>query len=155
VSPDGSTIAFLEINPTTQDAAPWAQGTSQLPGGYVFTVPVSGGTPKQFSPTPAIYGPRWIGAGGWLVWTRLDGVTSSSPVGIGGAQIATSVVAQPAGGGTTNVYAKGDGVSSFVSTSGSGACSTAPGAGTARGLAGALLGLLAFAALLRKRSRSS
>jgi hypothetical protein len=156
VSPDGTQIAFLEINPTTQDAGPWAQGSSQLPGGYVFVVPVVGGTPKPVSPVPAMFGPRWIGGGAWLVFTRLDGVTDGGAVGSGGT-VASSVVIVPAAGGTiSSVVASGDGVSSFVSTSGSGACSAAPvGRGGGAGAWGAagLVSLVALASLRRRRRR--
>jgi len=155
VSPDGTQIAFLEINPTTQDAGPWAQGSSQLPGGYVFVVPVVGGTPKPVSTVPAMFGPRWIGGGAWLVFTRLDGVTDGGAVGSGGT-VASSVVIVPAAGGTiSSVVAKGDGVSSFVSTSGSGACSAASvglGGGAASAAAG-LVSLVAVASLRRRRRR--
>jgi hypothetical protein len=153
VSPDGTQIAYLLDPNTTTDAGPWMQGASQLPGGYVYLVPVVGGTPKQVSPTPALFGPRWIGGGGWLVFTRLDGVTDGGPVGSGGT-VASSVVIIPAdGGAVSSVVAMGDGVTSFVSTSGSGACSTVLGApgGTGGAPGAGLISLVAFAGLLRAR----
>jgi hypothetical protein len=154
VSPDGTQVAYLLDS--AADAGPWAvdDAGSQLPGGNVYVVPVAGGTPKQASTAPALFGPRWIGGGAWLVFTRLDGVTGSGAVGGGGGMVASSVVIVPmGGGGISSIVAKGDGVTSFVSTSGSGACSTAlgaPGGAGATGAAG-LISLVAFAGLLRAR----
>jgi hypothetical protein len=150
VSPDGTQIAFLEVDPSSgQDAAAWVVPQGQLPGGYVFTVPVAGGTPMQVSNTPALYGPRWIGAGTSLVFTALNGTADS---GAGTVGLATSVVVvQPDGTGET-VVAQGDGVTTFVSTSGNAACSTAPGERGAPA-AGALLSLAAIAELVRRRGR--
>jgi hypothetical protein len=155
VSPDGTTIAFLKIDPTTQDASPWAQGTSQLPGGYVYSVPVVGGSPSQIAVEPAIYGPRFVGAGGWIVFTRLDGVAGTGTVG-SGQQVAASVVIKKTNGGLPRAVATGDGVSTFVSSSGSGSCSAGPGAGLGRRAAPwamGFIGLLAFARVLRRRLR--
>jgi hypothetical protein len=129
VSPDERQIAFLQIDPATQDASPWMQGSSQLPGGYLYVVPVAGGTPTQLSSAPFIYGPRWIGGATALVLTRLDGYFSST----GG--LATSVLVVAPDGGGVQVVAQGDGVATFVSTSGNAGCSaagaSAPGAGGA------------------------
>jgi hypothetical protein len=155
VSPDGTVIAFLKIDPTTQDASPWAQASSQLPGGYVYSVPVVGGSPSQIAIEPAIYGPRFVGAGGWIVFTRLDGVAGTGGVG-NGSQIATSVVIKKANGGLPRAVASGDGVTTFVSSSGSGSCSAGPGAGLGRRAAPwamSFVALLAFARILRRRLR--
>jgi MYXO-CTERM domain-containing protein len=146
VSPDGKTIAYLQLDTTTQDAAPWLMPPdASYPGGYVYTVPVSGGTPKQISSEPAIFGPRWIGGGTLLVFTRLDGTHD------GGLPAASVVVVAPNGTGE-QVVARGDGVTSFVSTSGSAACSATPGrtAPVIAGLASLMVGL---AAALRRRRR--
>jgi hypothetical protein len=146
LSPDGTQIAFLQIDATMHDAAaPWVQGGSQLPGGYVYVVPVAGGTPKQISSEPAIYGPRWIGGGTALVFTRLDGVASSTGVP------ATSVIAIGPDGGGVHVIARGDGVSTFVSTSGNATCSSGGAVGAGSG--GAALWLCAAAGLARRRRR--
>jgi hypothetical protein len=123
VSPDGKWLAFLALDPTTQDAAPWATPMGGLyPGGYVYVVSIGvspdGGTPQpqQVSSEPAMYGPRWIGGGTTLVFTRLD------DPGTGVAPATSVVVVSPDGGGE-QVVASGDGKSTFVSTSGSGSCS--------------------------------
>ena len=150
VSPDATQIAFLQVDPTSgPPAAPWMveanDASAQLPGGYVFLVPVNGGTPKQVSATPAIYGPRWIGGGASLVFTGLRGLTDAG-------LLATSVVVVKPDGTGQGIVAAGDGVTTFVSTSGSAACSTAPGGG-GRPVAGALLSLAAIAELVRRRSR--
>jgi hypothetical protein len=147
VSPDGTQIAFVQIDPSSQDASPWMQGSSQLPGGYVYVVPVAGGMPKQISSDPALYGPRWIGGGTQLVFTRLDGVT-------GGTQkLATSIVVLSPDGGGEHVVAQGDGVSTFVSTSGNAACGVAGGVGTGRGAWAIAAMMLAAEGLRRRRKR--
>lgn len=130
VSPNGSQIAFLQIDTSLQDAGAWIQGSSQLPGGYVYVVPVAGGTPRQVSSEPALYGPRWIGGGTALVFTRLDGMASST------GKPATSVVVISPDGGGEHTVAQGDGVSTFVSTSGNAACSVGGGGGAAVGRLG-------------------
>ena len=122
VSPDETQIAFLQIDPSLQDASPWMQDGSQLPGGYVYVVPVAGGTPQLVSNEPAVYGPRWIGGGSALVFTRLDGVTAAG-------KLATSVVVVSPDGGDRRIVAQGDGVSTFVSTSGNAACDVVQGRG--------------------------
>jgi hypothetical protein len=152
VSPDGTLIAFLQIDTSSQDVSPWRQGGVQLPGGYLYVVPVAGGTPKQVSSEPVLYGPRWIGGGTALVFTRLDGVPPST------GMPASSVVVIATDGGGLQVVAQGDGVNTFVSTSGNGACAVggAPGAPTdgSRGRGAAAFALLAMACCCaRKRSR--
>jgi hypothetical protein len=154
VSPDETQIAFLQLDPTSgMDASAWMTGSgdasAQLPGGYVYTVPVKGGTPFQVSTTPALYGPRWIGGGTSLVFTGLVGTMDA---GTGTFGLATSVVVVQPDGTAETVVAQGNGVTTFVSTSGSGACSTAPGDRGAPA-AGALLSLAAIAELVRRRSR--
>ena len=120
VSPDETQIAFLQIDPSLQDASPWTQGGSQLPGGYVYLVAVAGGSPQLVSNEPAVYGPRWLGGGSALVYTRLDGTTP-------GGKLATSVIAVAPDGGDKRTVAQGDGVSTFVSTSGNATCEIARG----------------------------
>jgi hypothetical protein len=142
VSPDGTQLAFLGLDPQQQDASAWMQGSTQLPGGYLYLVPIAGGTPAQVSNEPAIYGPRWIGAGTALEFTRLDGVVAST------GRLATSVVVVAVADGGEQVVASGDGVTTFVSTSGNAACSVAESTELGRGgAAGAIFGaagLLAF-----------
>jgi hypothetical protein len=146
VSPDGTQIAFLEINTKLHDISPWTQGGAQLPGGYLYVVPVAGGTPTLLSTEPAIFGPRWIGGGTALVFTRLDGMAAST------GRPATSVVVIGADGGAERIVAQGDGVSTFVSTSGSAGCSV--GAGVARpGGAGIWAMAAAATGLARRRGR--
>jgi hypothetical protein len=122
VSPDEKWLAYVALDPVTQDAAPWANPQGGLyPGGYVYVVPIvvaDGGTPlaQQVSSEPAMYGPRWIGGGTMLVFTRLD------DPGVDGAPATSVVVVSPDGGGE-QVVASGDGKSAFVSTSGSSGCS--------------------------------
>jgi hypothetical protein len=121
VSPDGQWLAYLALDPTVQDASPWSRSPADMyPGGYVYLVPIAppdGATPQpqRVSSEPAMYGPRWIGGGTRLVFTRLDGT--------GGVAPATSVVVESPDGGGETVIARGDGVQSFVSTSGSAGCS--------------------------------
>jgi hypothetical protein len=157
VSPTG-TIAFLKIDPTTQDAGAWqepggggdAGAGPVLPGGYVYTVDVSGNTPAQMiSPWPALFGPRWIGAGDALVFTRLDGIVGT--LGNGGT-LATSVVVVSPTGSVSNVVAKGDGVNSFVSTNGNASCAMVPGR-RGEAVAAVFAALVALAGGLRVRSR--
>jgi hypothetical protein len=144
VSPDGTQIAFLQIDTSTQDASPWARGESQLPGGYVYVVPVAGGTPVLLSNDAAIYGPRWIGGGSALVFTRLDHRAE------GGGRLATSVVVAPLDRSAEHVIAQGDGVTTFVSTSGNAACGVS-GQGAKGGRTGAALWILVAAAGLGRR----
>jgi hypothetical protein len=142
VSPDGKWLAYLALDPTVQDAAPWKLPPDGLyPGGYVYVVAIASpeaGTPQpqRVSTDPALYGPRWIGGGTRLVFTRLDGTTGTAP--------ATSVVVVSPDGGGETVVARGDGVNSFVSTSGSGSCSVTTGSRDGAfglGMLGALVGI--------------
>jgi len=145
ISPDGSTIAFLRLDPSAGDSVtPWALGGAQLPGGYLYTVPTIGGNVHQVSTQPALFGPRWIGGGAQIVFTRLDGVTA-------GGNLMTSVVVTTPGNGSPSVVASGDGVNTFVSTSGNAACGISPG-NAARGGAG-LIALVGLAAYARRRRR--
>jgi hypothetical protein len=144
LSPDGAQIAFLQIDTTAQDASAWMQGNSQFPGGYVYVVPVSGGTPTQVSSAPALYGPRWIAGGTALVFTRLDGIVPTT------GRPATSVVVVAPDGGGQHAIAQGDGVTTFVSTSGNAACN----AGGAAATSGAGLWLVpALGLVMRHRRR--
>jgi hypothetical protein len=153
ISPDGKTLVYLALDPTSQDVSKFDGGTrGQLPGGYLYSVPVDptadGGmsTPQLISTDPALFGPRWIGNGTQIVFTRLDALT-------GGGAPATSVVVIAANGGGATLIAQGDGVTSFASSSGSGACSAAPGgAGGAAG--GALVSLVAALAIRRKKTNA-
>lgn len=152
VSPDETQIAFLEMDTTSQDASLWTTpgGGSTLPGGYVYVVPVAGGTPVLVSSDPAIYGPRWIGGGSALVFTRLDGVAPTT------GRPATSVVVIGLDGGPARIVAQGDGVTSFAATSGNAACGVSPsgarGATGARWSAGVWV-LVAGARWARRRRR--
>jgi hypothetical protein len=149
ISPDGTQIAFLQIDTTLVNAAPWFQGGSQWPGGYVYVVPLAGGTPVQVSIAPAIYGPRWIGGGTALVFTRFDDVSAFT------GKPATSVIVIGADGGGERVIAQGDGTSTFVSTSGNAACAIGrtPGAAGTAGATFALLGMVALCVRRRARAR--
>jgi hypothetical protein len=149
VSPDGTELAFLSLDPVVQDPSPWLVGTSQLPGGYLYVVPVGGGVPLQVSNDPAIIGPRWIGAGTALEFTRLDGVVAST------GRLATSVVVVSPNGGPEQVVAAGDGITTFVSTSGNAACDVAGAQALGRGSpAGAVFGVVSLVALgVRGRRR--
>ncbi len=153
VSPDGTEVAFLQIDPGSQDASAWMQGSSQFPGGYVYVVPVAGGAPRQISNDPALYGPRWIGSGTALAFTRLDSAAA------GPSRLATSVVVIAPDGGGEQVIAQGDGVNTFVSTSGNAACSVgdegAPGGAGRGALAwfGMAVGAFAVDRVRRRRAR--
>ncbi len=146
VSPDGTQIAFLQIDTTSQDASAWTSGSSQLPGGYVYVVPVAGGTPTLVSSDPALYGPRWIAGGSALVFTRLDGIAEST------GRPATSVVVATLDGGAVQVVAQGDGVATFASTSGNAACGVA-GRRVGGRESGTAPWILATAAWLGRRRR--
>jgi hypothetical protein len=117
LSPDETQLAFLWRDPALGDGATWPEG---LPGGYVFVMPLSTpGAAVQVSGEPALYGPRWIAGGAALEFTRLDGVAVAT------GDVATSVVVMSPDASAKQVLAQGDGVQSFVSTSGSAACDVA------------------------------
>jgi hypothetical protein len=121
VSPDGTRLAFLWKDPPAGDGAAWPQG---LPGGFIYVMLMSNpASAVQVSAEPALYGPRWIGGGAALAFTRLDGVAVST------GDVATSVVVMSPDGSAEQVVAQGDGVTSFVSTSGNAACALGPGIG--------------------------
>jgi hypothetical protein len=147
ISPDGKQIAFAQIDTGLQNASPWLQGGSQWPGGYVYVVPVAGGPPTQVSSEPALYGPRWIGGGTALVFTRLDFFAPLT------GKPATSIIVVAPDGGAEQVIAQGDGVYSFVSTSGNAACSigkTREGGAGGMGAAG-IAALVTMSFLVRRR----
>ncbi|HEY3822083.1 MAG TPA: hypothetical protein VGL81_33185 [Polyangiaceae bacterium] len=146
VSPDQKTLAYLQLDPSVQDASLWNLSPSgQYPGGYVYIVPINAGSPPtQVSTQPALFGPRWIGGGTRLVFTGLDGTSDSGPP-------KTSVVVISPDGGGHQVVAQGDGVNTFVSTSGSSACDVA--AGRVGPFGAALVSLAACAQILRRRRR--
>jgi WD40-like Beta Propeller Repeat len=147
VSPDGNTLAFLSLDPAVQDAAPFNYPGQELVGGYLFVGPVDKSSdPVQIGTRAALYGPRWIGGGTLLVFTRLE------PLADGGFPATSAVVITPDGGFRQEV-ASGDGVTTTLSTSGNGACSIGgrafgPGAFSLMSLAG-------IVHLLRRRKRRS
>jgi hypothetical protein len=142
ISPDGTTLAFLGIDPAVQDAAL----AIALGGGYVFTAPVDGSSaPIQVTNRPALYGPRWIAGGTLLVFTRFD----SEP---DGGFLSTSAVVISPDASTGKAVATGDG----YTTTGNGACSMAwiGSGGRAVGPgAFSLLSLAAIARFLRRKRR--
>jgi hypothetical protein len=145
VSPDGKSLAFISIDPAVQDASPFSFGSTPFVGGYLFVGPVDKSSdPVQVGASPALYGPRWIGGGTLLVYTRIDPATD------GGYPASSAVVITPDGGFTKQV-ASGDGLTTTLSTSGNGACSiggraVGPGALSLLSLAGILH-------LVRRRKR--
>jgi hypothetical protein len=147
VSPDGKRIAFLWRDQSTTSSSLWLQGpTGQLPGGRLYVVPVDHSVPPQpVSTEPAYYGPRWIGGGTALVFTRLDGVTQN-----GAGYPATSVIVIRPDGSGEQVIATGDGVTTFVSTSGNAACNL--GSASVPGSIAALF-CAALVALRMRRAR--
>ncbi|MBV9948323.1 MAG: hypothetical protein JOZ69_15840 [Myxococcales bacterium] len=150
VSPDGTLIAFLQLDAATQDTSPWMTAGGQLPGGYLYVVPVAGGTPVKVLNDPALFGPRWVAGGTGLVFTRLDGVAPAS------GREATSVVYVMPDGGSKHTVVQGDGVSSFVSTSGNAACSIGRGSLGSRapgGGFGIAIGIAATGWAVRRRTR--
>jgi hypothetical protein len=151
VSPKGDQLAFLLLDPSSQDAGPWMLGAAdagkQLPGGYVYVVGVDGGTPTPVSPTPALYGPRYLGAGKNVVFTALKSATTPPSIS---PMLGTRVMIAEVNGTTEHAVAEGDGVNTFVSSSGSAACSISPGRSGASA-AGALLSGAALVQLVRRR----
>jgi hypothetical protein len=150
VSPDGTKLAYLQLDPSVEDASAWAGGIWPIPGGYVYVVPVAGGTPTRVSNEPAMVGPRWLAGGTALVFTRLDGVAVAS------GNPATSIVVMAADGGGPHAIASGDGVVTFVSTSGNAACNASAGGGWGGGAAYssvASVAIVALGALGRRRGR--
>jgi hypothetical protein len=144
VSPDGKSLAFLSLDPAVQDAAIFDGG---LGGGYLFISPIDNSTPPvQIGTHPALYGPRWIGGGTLLVFTRLEGPLVSNA-------LPTSAVVITPDGGFRLAVATADGVSTVLSTSGSGACNMS-GAAAGPG-AFSLLSLVAIAHFLRRKRRDS
>jgi hypothetical protein len=145
VSPDGTKIAFLEVDvaASTDDAGYASQG---LPGGYPYLVAVEGGTPTQLSNDFLMYGPRWIGDGTRLLATRYDGYTDGGIV-----EFATSIIVRaPTTGQTPAPLLQADGYKTFASTGSNGGCSVAAGSAPP---AVAWLGVLG-AALARILGRS-
>ena len=145
LSPDGTQLAFLWRDPSIGDGTPWPLG---LPGGYVIVMTISTRSlAVQVSGDRALYGPRWFAGGARLAFTRLDSVAVST------GDVETSVVVMSPDGGAEQVVAQGDGVTSFVSTSGNAACSLSPGTGSRLPweLSVVLVGLVCR---LRKRPRT-
>jgi hypothetical protein len=143
VSPDGTQIAFLQVDGVADDAS---YGSSGLPGGYPYVVGVDGGAPTRLSQDYFMYGPRWIGAGTRLVGARYDGFTDAGLV-----PIATSIIVRsPTPGPTPPPLVQADGYTSFVSTGSNGGCSLTTGAASP---IAALVGLLVAAVLRVARRR--
>ena len=67
VSPDGTKIAFVQVDGVTDDASVTSAGYG---GGYAYVVDVDGGTPVRLSSDFLLFGPRWIAGGARLVATR-------------------------------------------------------------------------------------
>jgi hypothetical protein len=149
VSPDGTTLAFLSVDPAAQDAAPFS--TTEV-GGYLFIGPVDGSAkPHQVGTEPLLYGPRWVAGGALLVTTRSDGLPDA---GGGGLPKTSVLVVNPnADSGAGTVVAASDGINTTLSTSGNGACSMSP-RGVGPG-ALALLSLTALAHFARRRKRGA
>jgi hypothetical protein len=143
ISPDGNWLAFLQLDPSVQDAAAWI---GELPGGYVYLAPIDGSTlPVQISADPAMYGPRWIGGGSLLAFTKVGAVPD------GGFLPATSVTVYTVDGGGEQLVAKANGISTALSTGGSGACNI--GGRAAGPGAFALLWVAAAVHFVRRRKR--
>ncbi len=143
VSPDGTKIAFVEVD-VDASAATTDSGyaSAALPGGYPYVVGVGGGTPTKLSNDFLMFGPRWIGGGSRLVATRYDGYTDA-----GFVELATSVIVRaPTAGPSPTPLVKADGYNTFAVTGSNGGCSMATGAVPP---AMAFLVLLAAAALAR------
>lgn len=145
VSPDFKTIAFLEQTSGMQCPG---QTTSEefCPGGNVFIVPVGNSSqPVQIGSDVALYGPRWIGGGTRLVYTRLDSGGTTTP--------ATSIITVSPSSMNPNSQkiGGGDGTMTFASTGGSAACSL--GGRASAGAAG--LVLLAGLGLVGRRRRAA
>jgi hypothetical protein len=162
VSPDEQWLAFVQIDPSIQDAGPWWGNTCIFgctdyglvqTGGYVYVAPISNfNAAVQISPLPALYGPRWLGGGSLLAFTRLD------PIPANGINSPTAaIVLRPDGGGSKAV-ATADGINDILATSGNGiagACSVGltPGRPGDRALL-AFVSLVLAAPLVRRRRRA-
>jgi hypothetical protein len=141
VSPDQKSVAYLHYDATAHGGA-----ASSGNDGDLYLVPVdASAVAKAVGATPVSgrIGPRWIGGGSRLAWTRAGQAADG-----GDPRSADNVnVVMPDGGGALDIIA-GDGVSTIVGAVGPGG-SCAIGRGDARA---SILGIFVAAlALLRRR----
>jgi hypothetical protein len=145
VSPDGTQIAFVQVDGITDDASVTAAGFG---GGYPYVVLVDGGTPVRLSSDFFLFGPRWVAGGSRLASVRYDSFTDGGLV-----QFGTSIIVRsPAAGPSPPPLVQTDGYTAFVSTGQNGGCDVAPGTTPP---AGAFIGMIAaaFARVFRRRDR--
>ncbi len=147
VSPDQKTIAYLHYDATAHGGA--ASGANE---GDLYIVPVDGSAAAKAvgTATTGRIGPRWIGAGTRLAWTR----TAQAADG-GDPRFAESVnVVSPDGGAKVDIVT-GDGVSTIVGAVGPGG-SCAVGRPLLSSPRVEAIGLLVAAlALVRRRRRAA
>jgi hypothetical protein len=142
VSPDGTQVAFVQVDGVTDDAAVTNEGFG---GGYPYVVSVDGGTPVRLSSEFLLFGPRWIASGSRLASVRVDSFTDGGLVPFG-----TSIVVRPPTAGPSPApLVQTDGYSAFASTGQNGGCNAA--AGTAPPGAAFLFVIAAAAARLFRR----
>ena len=142
VSPDQKTVAYLHYDATAHGGA-----ASNGNEGDLYTVPIDGSAAAKAvgAATSGRIGPRWIGTGTRLAWTR----TGQAADG-GDARYADNVnVVLPDGGARLDIVT-GDGVSTIVGAVGpGGSCAMTQRRGDAG--AGAIALVVAALALARRR----
>jgi hypothetical protein len=146
VSPDQKTVAYLHYDATKNDG-----GAAPANEGELYAVPVDGSRAATAVGTARVgrIGPRWIGGGSRLAWTRVgQAVDGGDPV------FANDVsVVLPDGGGAVDL-ANGDGLNLIVGAVGpGGSCAVAVVGAPATGAASILAGAAAIALARRKRRR--
>jgi hypothetical protein len=146
VSPDQKWVAYLRWDATLHGGA-----ASTSNEGDLHLVPVDGSAPSRpvGAATLGRIGPRWIGGGSRLAWTRSGPV---DPDG-GDPRAAGSVTVVLLDGGGAVDIAKGDGLSTVVGAVGPGGSCTIGGERAHTELFGVLAAALAFALRVRRRSR--
>lgn len=140
VSPDQKTVAYLHYDATAHGGS--ASGSNE---GDLYVVPVDGSAAAKAvgTATSGRIGPRWIGGGSRLAWTRVGAVVDGGDPRA--ADIVTAVL--PDGGASTDIVA-GDGLNTIVAAAGpGGSCAIAHGPAYAEAIAL----LLAAVALVRRR----
>jgi hypothetical protein len=143
VSQDESWVAFLQYDPAIDDASIFG---GDISAGFLYVAPVDGSSPPvRVSNDLAIYGPRWIGGGHLLAFTRLD------HMGADASAVPTSIVVISPESGASTVVESADGVQASLAMSSAMSCTGAARPAGAGGLA--LFSVAAAAGVSRRRRR--